>query len=88
MEACVALLLVVEPFYVICHQMIGQSKVLIRAYKVWVKDVHKRWWVHCMLSGTGVKSDFRTCWYCLIASFSCWIRLSSSASGRYPPGMT
>lgn len=31
---------------------------------------------------------FHTCWYCLTASFSCWMRLSSSASGRYPPGMT
>lgn len=37
---------------------------------------------------SGVQVWLCTCWYCRTVSFSCWIRWSSSASGRYPPGTT
>lgn len=74
-----------SPFF---HKILFDPDLLIYGWQTYIQVYD------CMCNAVGAwyalwyRCVLHTCWYCLIASFSCWIRLSSSASGRYPPGMT
>lgn len=69
--------IVLESWYVIIIQLCAKQSA-----QWWKRTVGG--WCFCCYSSVFV---FHTCWYCRIASFSCWIRLSSRASGLCPPGM-